>query len=164
MSKVRVAAFGISVDGHGAGPDQRLDAPIGQGGEQLMQWFFPTRTFQCRINGQQDGETGVDDDFAARSFENVGAWIIGRNMFGPVRGLWPGERPDEWKGWWGPNPPFHMPVFVLTHQPRVSLEMRAGRSSTSSTTGSRRCSNLRGRRRAERIFASAAGSPPCAPI
>jgi dihydrofolate reductase len=122
MSKVRVAAFAISVDGYGAGADQRLDAPIGRGGEQLMQWFFPTRTFQRRINGQPDGETGVDDDFAARSFENVGAWIIGRNMFGPANGEWP----DDWKGWWGPNPPFHMPVFVLTHRPHPKLEMEGG--------------------------------------
>ncbi len=98
MSKLRVAAFSLSVDGFGAGPGQSLDAPLGQGGEQLHQWFFPTRTFQRMANGRDEGETGIDDDFAARGFENVGASIVGRNMFGPVRGPWPD---DAWKGWWG---------------------------------------------------------------
>ncbi|MEI9989812.1 MAG: dihydrofolate reductase family protein [Rhizomicrobium sp.] len=123
MSKLRVAAFSLSADGFGAGPDQSLDAPLGRGGEQLHQWFFPTRTFQRMHGGRDEGETGIDDDFAARSFDNVGAWILGRNMFGPVRGPWPD---DAWKGWWGPNPPYHMPVFVLTHHPRPPLEMEGG--------------------------------------
>ena len=123
MSKVRVAAFSVSVDGYGAGPDQDLDHPLGRGGERLFQWFFPTRTFQRIHASGEEGALGVDDGFAARSFENVGAWILGRNMFGPVRGPWPDH---DWKGWWGPNPPYHMPVFVLTHHARPSLEMEGG--------------------------------------
>jgi dihydrofolate reductase len=123
VSKVRVAAFSISADGYGAGPDQSLEAPLGRGGQQLHAWFLPTRTFQRMVLGGDDGETGVDDDFAARSFEGVGAWILGRNMFGPVRGPWPD---GEWKGWWGPNPPYHVPVFVLSHHPRPPLEMEGG--------------------------------------
>ncbi len=123
MSRLRVAAFAISADGYGAGPGQSLDAPLGRGGEQLHQWFFPTRTFQLMAHGRDDGETGIDDDFAARSFDNVGAWIMGRNMFGPVRGPWPD---DAWKGWWGPNPPYHTPVFVLSRHPRPPLEMEGG--------------------------------------
>ncbi|MEJ0044028.1 MAG: dihydrofolate reductase family protein [Rhizomicrobium sp.] len=124
MPKLRVAAFTLSADGYGAGPDQSLDAPLGRGGQQLHQWFVPTRTFQRMVmNGRDAGETGLDDDFAARSFDNVGASILGRNMFGPVRGPWPD---DAWKGWWGPNPPYHTPVFVLTHHPRPPLEMEGG--------------------------------------
>jgi dihydrofolate reductase len=123
MSKVRVAAFAVSADGYGAGPDQDLANPLGRGGERLHQWFFPTRTFQQMHSGKDEGSTGVDDGFAARSFENVGAWIVGRNMFGPVRGPWPDH---DWKGWWGPNPPYHTPVFVLTHHARPSLEMEGG--------------------------------------
>ncbi|HEX6973190.1 MAG TPA: dihydrofolate reductase family protein [Vicinamibacterales bacterium] len=123
MSKLRVNAFTVSADGFGAGPDQTRDQPLGRGGEQLHQWFVPTRTFQQNVMKRDDGATGVDDDFAARSFENLGAWIMGRNMFGPVRGPWPD---DEWKGWWGPNPPYHVPVFVLTHHPRAPLEMEGG--------------------------------------
>jgi len=117
--KLRVPAFGISIDGYGAGPAQSLENPIGEGGTALFDWFFPTRTFQ-RILGKDNGTTGIDDDFAARGFENIGAWIIGRNMFGPVRGPWPDE---SWKGWWGENPPFHTPVFVLTHYERPPLAM-----------------------------------------
>jgi dihydrofolate reductase len=122
MSKVRVAAFSISLDGYGAGPDQSLRQPLGRGGEALHAWFIPTRTFR-QVRGASDGTTGIDDEFAARSFENVGAWIMGRNMFGPVRGAWPD---DSWRGWWGDNPPYHVPVFVLTHHPRKPLDMEGG--------------------------------------
>ncbi|MDR7268401.1 dihydrofolate reductase [Pelomonas saccharophila] len=123
MSKVRVAAFSISLDGFGAGPRQSLQAPLGVGGEGLHEWFLPTRTFQRMVGGGEDGSTDADDRFAARSFENVGAWILGRNMFGPVRGPWPDE---SWKGWWGSNPPYHVPVFVLSHHERPPLEMEGG--------------------------------------
>ena len=122
MSRVRVACFGISLDGFGAGPSQDLEHPLGVGGEAMFQWFFQTRTFQ-RMHGQGEGIRGVDDDFAVRGFENVGAWILGRNMFGPVRGAWPDE---AWKGWWGDEPPYHVPVFVLTHHARPSLSMKGG--------------------------------------
>src|SRR6266478_7634889 len=123
MSKLRVY-FSISIDGFGAGPNQDLENPLGVGGLKVFDWFFPTRTWQ-RMHGNEDGETGVDDDTAARGFENIGAYILGRNMFGPVRGPWP-EGPDEWKGWWGDEPPYHTPVFVLTHHPRAPLEMAGG--------------------------------------
>ena len=119
MGKVRVSAFMLSADGFGAGPDQDLNNPLGVGGSGLGQWFYPTRVFQ-KMMGKDDGETGVDNDFAEASMQGVGAWIMGRNMFGPVRGPWPDE---EWKGWWGPNPPYHVPTFVLTHHPRPPLEM-----------------------------------------
>ncbi|WP_447765972.1 dihydrofolate reductase family protein [Sphingopyxis panaciterrae] len=122
MSKVRVAAFSISLDGYGAGPDQTLQDPLGRGGESLHDWLVATRFFQ-EIYDKTGGTTGVDDDFGAQSFENLGAWIMGRNMFGPVRGDWPDE---EWKGWWGDNPPYHVPVFVLTDHPRKSVEMEGG--------------------------------------
>lgn len=123
MSRVRVAAFGISVDGFGAGTGQDRANPLGRGGERLHGWFFPTRTFRRAVAGEGDGTIGIDDDFAARSFENVGAWIMGRNMFGPIRGPWPN---DEWRGWWGTNPPFQTPVFVLTHHARPPLAMTGG--------------------------------------
>lgn len=122
MSRVRVQCFGISLDGFGAGPAQDLQHPLGVGGESIFGWFFPTRTFQ-RMHGNGDGITGLDDDFAVRGFENVGAWILGRNMFGPVRGAWPD---DDWKGWWGEEPPYHVPAFVLTHHARRPLEMKGG--------------------------------------
>lgn len=122
MSKLKVQAFSVSIDGHGAGPDQSLQNPLGVGGEALHEWIFPTQTFQ-RMVGNASGSTGVDEDFAAGSFANVGAWILGRNMFGPIRGPWPDE---EWKGWWGDEPPYHVPVFVLTHHPRASIEMQGG--------------------------------------
>ncbi|HJV02871.1 MAG TPA: dihydrofolate reductase family protein, partial [Burkholderiaceae bacterium] len=122
MTRVRVESFTISIDGYGAGPDQDIDNPLGVGGRDLHQWFVPTRTFQ-RALGLGEGTTGVDEDFAARGFRNVGAWILGRNMFGPVRGPWPDL---NWKGWWGDNPPYHVPVFVLTHHARPSLQMEAG--------------------------------------
>ncbi len=122
MSNLRVSSFAISIDGYGAGPGQDLQNPLGQGGSGLMEWFFHTRAW-CRMQGQQGGETGVDNDMAERGFEGVGAWILGRNMFGPVRGPWPDE---SWRGWWGEEPPYHTPVFVLTHHPRPSLEMDGG--------------------------------------
>ncbi len=122
MTKVRVSAFSLSIDGYGAGPQQSLEHPLGVGGMALHEWAFATRTFR-RMHGQDGGETGIDEDFAARSFANLGAWIIGRNMFGPIRGPWPDE---GWKGWWGENPPYHVPVFVLTHHPREPLVMQGG--------------------------------------
>jgi dihydrofolate reductase len=122
MSKLRVHCFGVSIDGFGAGPKQDLEHPLGVGGENLHQWFFPTRVFQKMV-GHADGTTGVDNDFAERGFSRIGAWIMGRNMFGPVRGEWPDDR---WKGWWGENPPYHTSVFVLTHHPRPSIEMESG--------------------------------------
>jgi dihydrofolate reductase len=133
--KLRVQSFGISLDGYSAGANQSLEHPVGVGGMALGEWFFSTRTFQRMHNpdwlpnvpdhlfGEQDGAASIDDDFAARGFENVGAWIIGRNMFGPIRGAWAN---DDWKGWWGDNPPFHCDVFVLTHHARPSLTMQGG--------------------------------------
>ena len=123
LSKLKVSAFSVSIDGYGAGPDQSLQNPLGVGGTALHEWAFPTRTFQRMVFGNASGTLGIDEDFAARSFANVGAWILGRNMFGPVRGPWPD---DEWKGWWGDEPPYHVPVFVLTPHPRASIEMRGG--------------------------------------
>jgi len=124
MSLVKVSSFGVSIDGFGAGPNQSLDDPLGVGGPGLMEWVFPTRTFrQMHGGGGDGGTTGADDDFAVRGFANVGAWILGRNMFGPVRGPWPD---DAWKGWWGTNPPYHVPVFVLTHHARAPITMEGG--------------------------------------
>lgn len=120
--KVKVQAFAISLDGYGAGPRQSLENPLGVGGTALHQWMFPTRTFQQMV-GSEGGTTGPDDDFARRSMQDLGAWIMGRNMFGPVRGPWPDE---SWKGWWGDTPPYHTPVFVLTHHARAPLEMAGG--------------------------------------
>ena len=122
MSRVKVAAFSISLDGFGAGPGQDLNNPLGVRGHELHSWLFPTETFQ-RMTGKSGGSVGIDNDFAAQSFENVGAWIMGRNMFGPIRGPW---QDDSWKGWWGHNPPYHTPVFVLTHHPRADLTMEGG--------------------------------------
>jgi dihydrofolate reductase len=122
MSKLRVHAFSISIEGYGAGPNQDLANPLGLGGLALHEWAFGTRTFQ-KMHGRDGGTTGVDDDFAARGVANIGAWILGRNMFGPIRGPWPD---DAWKGWWGENPPYHVPVFVLSHHPRASLTMEGG--------------------------------------
>lgn len=122
MSKVRVAGFSLSLDGYAAGPDQGLENPLGTGGAGLHEWLYPTRTFQQML-GQEGGTTGIDDEMARQSIENVGAWIMGRNMFGPVRGEWDS---DEWKGWWGDNPPFHGSVFVLTHHAREPLVMEGG--------------------------------------
>jgi dihydrofolate reductase len=122
MSKLKVAAFSISVDGYGAGPRQDLEHPLGVRGHEMFAWFFQTQVWK-KMHGQDGGASGVDNDFAQRSFENVGAYILGRNMFGPVRGPWPD---DSWKGWWGDEPPYHTPVFVLTHHARAPLEMRGG--------------------------------------
>ncbi|HVU18080.1 MAG TPA: dihydrofolate reductase family protein [Candidatus Didemnitutus sp.] len=122
MSRVRVHAFTISADGFGAGPGQDRDNPLGRGGSALHGWMYPTRTFQRMIGGE-GGTTGKDDELARTSFDNVGAWILGRNMFGPVRGPWPDE---SWKGWWGDEPPYHVPVFVLTHHARASIPMAGG--------------------------------------
>jgi dihydrofolate reductase len=122
VTKLRVQSFSISVDGYGAGPDQDLANPLGVGGMALHQWAFATRTFQ-NMFGKEEGSEGIDNTFAARGFTNIGAWILGRNMFGPIRGPWPD---DSWKGWWGDNPPYHTPVFVLTHHPRPSITMEGG--------------------------------------
>jgi dihydrofolate reductase len=123
MSKLKVACFSMSIDGFGAGRDQDLANPLGVAGPELFQWFFPTRTFNAMHGDKSGGSTGIDDGFAARSFDNIGAWILGRNMFGPIRGEWPD---DSWKGWWGESPPYHVPVFVLTHYPRAPLAMAGG--------------------------------------
>jgi dihydrofolate reductase len=123
MAQVRVESFTISLDGYGAGRSQDLEHPLGLGGTELHQWALPTRTFQRMVFGADGGSTGLDEDFAARGFRNVGAWILGRNMFGPIRGQWPGM---DWKGWWGDNPPYHVPVFVLTHYPRPPIAMEGG--------------------------------------
>jgi dihydrofolate reductase len=122
MPRLRVHGFAISADGYGAGPDQSLETPLGVGGMGLHEWAFATRTFR-QMFGQEGGSTGVDDNFAVRGFENIGAWIMGRNMFAPSRGDWPD---DGWKGWWGDNPVYHCPVFVLTHHARPPIAMEGG--------------------------------------
>ena len=122
MPKLRVQSFAISLDGFGAGPNQDLQSPLGVRGPELMEWFVPTRMWRT-ILGQDGGETGIDNDVAEQGFAGIGAWILGRNMFGPVRGPWPDE---SWKGWWGDEPPYHTPVFVLTHHPRAPLAMAGG--------------------------------------
>jgi dihydrofolate reductase len=122
MSRLIVLGYSISLDGYGAGPRQSQEAPLGVGGEGLHDWLVSSRTFK-RMYGGEGGETGVDEDFAARSMAGIGAWILGRNMFGPVRGPWPDE---SWRGWWGENPPYHSPAFVLTHHERPTLEMEGG--------------------------------------
>jgi dihydrofolate reductase len=120
--RLRVHCFSVSLDGFGAGLSQNRENPLGVGGEALHEWFFPTRTFKQMV-GEGGGTTGIDDEFAVRGLRNIGAWILGRNMFGPVRGEWPD---DTWKGWWGDNPPYHVPVFVLTHHARPSITMEGG--------------------------------------
>src|SRR5690242_7311312 len=122
MSRVRVAGFALSIDGFGAGPEQSLENPLGVGGRELHRWFFGTRTFRSMF-GQDGGSDGVDETYAARSMSGFGAFILGRNMFGPIRGPWPDE---SWKGWWGDNPPYHAPTFVLTHHPREPIVMEGG--------------------------------------
>ncbi len=122
MSLVRVAGFSISIDGFGAGPEQSLKDPLGKGGLELHQWFFGTRTFRA-MSGEGGGSDGIDEAFAHRSMDGFGAFILGRNMFGPIRGPWPDE---NWTGWWGDNPPYHAPTFVLTHYPRAPIEMKGG--------------------------------------
>ena len=123
MQKLRVESFSISIDGFGAGPNQDLENPLGIGGADLHQWLFPTKICQKNVFGKNQGTLGIDNDFAKRGFNNIGAWILGRNMFSPFRGPWPDE---NWKGWWGDNPPYHVPVFVLTNHPRKSIEMEGG--------------------------------------
>jgi dihydrofolate reductase len=122
VPKLRVQSFGISIDGYSAGPNQDLQNPLGVHGPELMEWFFHTRVWR-QMHGLPDGETGIDNDIAEQAFAGIGAWILGRNMFGPVRGPWPDE---SWKGWWGDEPPYHTPVFVLTHHPRPPLRMAGG--------------------------------------
>jgi dihydrofolate reductase len=122
MSKLRVQSFAVSLDGYGAGRNQDLQHPLGVGGPELMEWFFHTRSWR-RMHGDDGGETGVDDHVAEQGFQGLGSWILGRNMFGPVRGPW---LDDDWKGWWGDEPPYHTPVFVLTHHPRPPLRMKGG--------------------------------------
>jgi dihydrofolate reductase len=122
MSKVRVQSFALSLDGFGAGPNQSLDHPLGVGGTDLMEWLFHSRLW-CRMHGKEGGEEGIDNSLAEQGFAGIGAWILGRNMFGPVRGPWPD---DSWKGWWGDEPPYHTPVFVLTHHARAPLRMAGG--------------------------------------
>jgi len=122
VSKLRVSCFGVSLDGYGAGPNQDLQNPLGVRGPEMMAWFFPTRVFQ-KMFGQGDGETGTDNTMAEKGMAGIGAWILGRNMFGPIRGPWPDE---NWKGWWGEEPPYHTPVFVLTHYPRTPIRMKGG--------------------------------------
>ena len=119
---LRVQSFGVSIDGYGAGPSLSLENPLGMRGIELVDWMLHTRMWR-KMQGQEGGETGVDDGVAHKGFENIGAWILGRNMFGPVRGPWPDE---SWKGWWGDEPPYHTPVFVLTHYPRAPLTMAGG--------------------------------------
>lgn len=131
MTRLRVHCFSISIDGYGAGPNQSLEQPLGLGGLSLHEWIFPTRTFHG-MQGEEDGTTDRSDDFAARGFKNIGAWILGRNMFGPIRGAWPDE---HWKGWWGDNPPYHVPVFVLTNHPRKSFSLEGGTTFHFVTTG-----------------------------
>ena len=123
MSKLQhVQSFGLSIEGYGAGPHQDLQNPLGLRGPELMEWFFHTRLWRT-MQGQDGGETGIDNGIVEQGFEGIGAWILGRNMFGPIRGAWPDE---NWKGWWGEEPPYHTPVFVLTHHPRPPLTMRGG--------------------------------------
>ena len=123
MSRVRVLSFSVSLDGYSAGPDQDLQHPLGVNGPELAEWFFPTRVFRSMHGQGGGGETGVDTAIAEQGFDRIGAWILGRNMFGPVRGPWPD---DSWKGWWGDEPPYHVPAFVLTHHPRPLLAMKGG--------------------------------------
>ncbi|HEV8447648.1 MAG TPA: dihydrofolate reductase family protein [Gemmatimonadaceae bacterium] len=122
MSRLVVRCFAVSLDGYGAGTHQDLEHPLGVRGPELMEWFFHTRMWQ-QMHGESEGETGVDNDMATKAFDNLGAWILGRNMFGPIRGPWPD---DKWKGWWGDEPPYHVPVFVLTHHARDPIQMAGG--------------------------------------
>lgn len=121
--KLRVQSVGVSLDGFAAGPDQSLQNPLGVRGPEIMEWFFHTRMFRATVLGQEGGETGVDNTMAEEGFKDIGAWIIGRNMFGPIRGPWPDE---SWRGWWGEEPSYRAPVYVLTHYPRPPLEMKGG--------------------------------------
>jgi dihydrofolate reductase len=131
MPIVRVNSFAVSLDGYAAGPNQSLENPLGVRGPELFEWFFSTRTWK-QMHGHEGGSTGIDDEWAKRGMENAGAWILGRNMFGPVRGPWPD---DSWKGWWGEEPPYRVPTFVLTHHARGSVEMKGGTTFHFVTTG-----------------------------
>jgi dihydrofolate reductase len=122
MPIIRVNSFAVSLDGYSAGRNQSIENPLGLGGPELFEWFFSTQTWK-QMHGHEGGSTGVDNEWAQRGMENIGAWILGRNMFGPVRGAWPD---DSWKGWWGDDPPYHVPTFVLTHHPRDPVEMKGG--------------------------------------
>ena len=122
MPRLLVLGFSISLEGYGAGPRQSMKEPLGVGGEELHDWLVHTRTFE-RMQGQEEGDTGIDEEFAARAMAGLGAWIMGRNMFAPSRGAWPD---DSWRGWWGKNPPYHAPTFVLTHHKRSPIEMEGG--------------------------------------
>jgi len=122
LTKVRVAGFSVSIDGFAAGPEQSLANPLGKSGPELFQWLFPTRTFRAMV-GEDGGTTGLDDQYAQRSMAGFGAFVLGRNMFGPIRGAWPDQ---SWKGWWGDNPPYHAPTYILTHHPRPSIELEGG--------------------------------------
>jgi dihydrofolate reductase len=131
VARLVVRSFSLSLDGFGAGVNQDREHPLGVGGPEIFDWFFHTRTWR-RMHGHPDGDTGVDDEIAAKGFENIGAWILGRNMFGPIRGPWPDE---SWRGWWGEEPPYHVPVFVLTHHGRAPLAMQGGTEFRFITTG-----------------------------
>jgi dihydrofolate reductase len=122
LSRLVVRSFGISIDGYGAGPNQDLQNPLGVGGMKIMEWFMKTLVW-CKMQGYEGGETGIDNSIAEKGFTGIGAWILGRNMFGPIRGPWPD---DSWKGWWGEEPPYHTPVFLLTHYPRETIKMAGG--------------------------------------
>ena len=155
MGQIRVAGFALSLDGFGAGPDQSLGQPLGVRGPELMGWFFPTKTFRAMI-GEKGGSDGVDESFANRAMDGFGAFILGRNMFGPIRDDWPDE---DWKGWWGDNPPFRAPTFILTHHPRQSIVMEGAPFSTSLPKAFRRPSTRLGRWREARTLRSAGASP-----
>ncbi len=137
MTRVRVESFTLSLDGYGAGPDQDVDHPLGVGGEALHDWLVSSRSWQ-QMHGEQGGRGGIDDEFAARGFKDVGAWILGRNMFGPIRGPWPDL---SWRGWWGDTPPYHVPVFVLTHHARPPIQMEANGSPGAASCCAVRSSN-----------------------
>ncbi len=143
MTRVRVESFTISLDGYGAGPNQGVNNPLGVGGEALHDWIVSTRAWR-QMHGKEGGARGIDDDFAARGAKNYGAWILGRNMFGPIRGPWPDM---NWKGWWGDNPPYHVPVFILTHHARPPIQMKATRRSISSQAAFTRRLTKRARQR-----------------
>jgi dihydrofolate reductase len=140
MSRLVVRSFSVSLDGFGAGPNQDREHPLGVGGPEMFDWCFQTRTWR-RMHGHPDGDTSVDDEIAAKGFENIGAWILGRNMFGPIRGPWPDE---SWRGWWGEEPPYHVPVFVRTYHARATCD--AGRYSAH-VAGSRAVAHVTLRKR-----------------
>ena len=160
MSTVHVSSFGLSLDGYGAGVDQSLEQPLGAGFPEVMAWFMATRTFREML-GQPDGETGVDNTIAAEALQGNGAWILGRNMFAASRGPWTN---DGWKGWWGANPPYHVPTFILTHHPRADIVMEGGTPSISSPAASMRRWNGRGTRPAAGGSGSEEGCPPSGSI